>query len=83
MGDAHEYVDKPKAPQSTNIFQWDNQELQKWVNSATKMQNQHVIDNNNTKYFRYKQTELDAIQLRICMSLFGMKVSTPWSKFLI
>ena len=57
------------------IFKWEDAELQKWVKNATKMQDQHVIDNNNTKFFEYKKTELDAIQLRICMILFGMKVS--------
>jgi hypothetical protein len=69
-----EHVIEPTPPEFMNIFKWDNEELQKWAKDAVKMQNVHVADNSNTKYFQYNQSEFDAIQLRICIVLFGMKV---------
>jgi hypothetical protein len=75
MTDPLQHVIPPTAPEFMNIFKWDNTELQKWVTNATKMQDRHVADNSTTKYYEYKQSEFDAIQLRICMILFGMKVN--------
>jgi len=68
-------VGKPTAPEFMNVFEWNNPELQKWVENAVKMQQTHVNDNNLTEFFRYKPTDFDAIQLRICIILFGMKVN--------
>jgi hypothetical protein len=68
-------VVRPTAPKFMNVFDWNDPELQKWVDDAVKMQQTHVNDNNLTEFFRYKPTDFDAIQLRICIILFGMKVS--------
>lgn len=76
MGDDEpKYIGGPDPPKSMNIFKWDDPELQKWVQSAIQMQNQHVIDNNNTEHFKFKHSQIDAIQLRICIILFGIKVN--------
>lgn len=74
MSDEPKHVVPPADPGFMNIFDWKDEELQKWLELAVKTQDQHVADNNKTKFFEYKQSEFDAIQLRICIILFGIKV---------
>uniref|UniRef100_A0AC34QJ70 DUF4781 domain-containing protein n=1 Tax=Panagrolaimus sp. JU765 TaxID=591449 RepID=A0AC34QJ70_9BILA len=60
-----------------NDFDWNDPKLQEWFKEAKKMQKNHYRDNNNTRYFEYEDTQLDAIQLRVCQSLFGLRLSAP------
>ncbi len=73
MSETPKNVIAPIDPEFMNIFKWDDKELQKWVTNAIKMQDAHVGDNDLTEFFKQDQTEFDAVQLRICMILFGLK----------
>ena len=68
-------VIEPTPPDFMNEFTWDDPELQKWVKTAIKMQAHHVAKNHDTEYFQFKRSSFDAVQLRICIILFGMKVN--------
>uniref|UniRef100_A0AC34QT97 DUF4781 domain-containing protein n=1 Tax=Panagrolaimus sp. JU765 TaxID=591449 RepID=A0AC34QT97_9BILA len=60
-----------------HIFDWDAPKLQEWSIKAQEMQNVHCNENNGTKSFDYDDTESDAIQLRVCQSLFGLRHTSP------
>ncbi|CAF1153582.1 unnamed protein product, partial [Didymodactylos carnosus] len=50
MTNTLEQVIEPTAPESMNIFQWNNEELQKWARYGTTLQDRHVADNNKSSY---------------------------------
>lgn len=75
MTDEPKNVTIPAAPDFMNIFDWNDSKLQEWAKDAVNMQDKHVDDNNNTAFYAFDRAEYDAIQLRLCITLFGMKVN--------
>uniref|UniRef100_A0AC34F042 DUF4781 domain-containing protein n=1 Tax=Panagrolaimus sp. ES5 TaxID=591445 RepID=A0AC34F042_9BILA len=67
-------VNVPEKNKKFNVFDWNNAKLQEWVKIATKNQDFHYRDNSLTECFVYNDHEFDAIQLRLCMVFFGLKV---------
>uniref|UniRef100_A0AC35FYC6 DUF4781 domain-containing protein n=1 Tax=Panagrolaimus sp. PS1159 TaxID=55785 RepID=A0AC35FYC6_9BILA len=57
---------------------WSSKEVQEWKANAIKMQEAHVKDNSRTLWFSYLPEERDAIELRILITLYGIR--TPQQK---
>lgn len=69
------YVRNPaNKPPGRTCFDWTDPKLLKWRNDAIKMQDVHVRDNNHTEWFAYLPDERDAIELRILMVVYGLRV---------
>ena len=69
-------VKGPENPQGKTYFDWNNERLKKWKEDAIKFQVSHVNDNNNTKWFVYKSDKRDSLELRILITICGMRKST-------
>ncbi len=62
-----------KDPEGRTFFDWNDEKLKKWKADAIKMQEAHVRDNSRTEWFEYKPEERDAIELRILVTLYGIR----------
>ena len=63
-----------KDPESRHFFDWKDKKLLEWKNHAIQMQEMHARDNNRTEWFAYKPEERDAMELRILMALYGIRI---------
>jgi hypothetical protein len=63
-----------KNPEGRTFFDWNDEKLKKWKADAIKMQELHVKDNNRTEWFEYNAEERDAIELRILMTVYGVRM---------
>uniref|UniRef100_A0AC34PZL6 DUF4781 domain-containing protein n=1 Tax=Panagrolaimus sp. JU765 TaxID=591449 RepID=A0AC34PZL6_9BILA len=58
-----------------NTVNWKDPNLEDWIENVKIRQQSHYSNNNKTGCFQYADTELDAIQLRVCQTLFGLRLS--------
>lgn len=70
---ANPYVLPPVIPTSGTYFNWNDEQLKKWVVDATNLQGIHVRDNNKTEWHKYLLDQVDALELRILCSLYGIR----------
>ena len=69
-----------KEPAGRNYFQWDDEKLIKWKNDAICLQDAHVRDNNQTKWFKYNSIiDQDSLELRVLIAIYGVR--TPQVKY--
>jgi hypothetical protein len=66
-------VIRPENPQGKTYFDWNDDRLKKWKEDAILMQESHVKDNNYTKSFVYKRDERDSLELRILITMCGLR----------
>ncbi|UJR11289.1 hypothetical protein I4U23_015470 [Adineta vaga] len=75
------YVSPPERdPEGRTYFNWKDEELQKWKQDAIKMQDGHVRDNNRTEWFIYKPEDRDALELRILVTIYGIRTPQDGNK---
>jgi hypothetical protein len=68
------FVSPPERnPEGRTYFDWQDEKLQKWKADAIRMQEGHVQDNNRTKWFTYKSEDRHALELRILVTIYGIR----------
>lgn len=66
-------VTPPEDPKGRTCFDWNDDKLKEWRDNAVKMQEAHVKDNSRTEWFAYTPQQRDAIELRILMTIHGLR----------
>ena len=67
------YVLPPVIPTSGIYFDWNDKQLKTWLDDAINLQGIHVKDNSKTEWHKYSLDEVDALELRILCSLYGIR----------
>ncbi|CAF1263281.1 unnamed protein product [Didymodactylos carnosus] len=76
-----QFVSPPvRNPEGRTYFDWKDKELQKWEEDAIRMQEGHVQDNNRTEWFTYKSEDRDALELRILVTIYGIRTPQDGNK---
>ncbi|CAJ0948102.1 unnamed protein product, partial [Mesorhabditis belari] len=76
MVDQPEDVILPKGPDDSDGFRkhdWEDKELQKWLEEAKGFQQAHYNDNERTERFRNERSTEDGLMLRLCVISYGMR----------
>jgi hypothetical protein len=60
-------------PDNKTYYDWDEKGLKKWKEKAIKLQDAHVRDNNNTMWFKFSPEDRDALELRILITIYGVR----------
>jgi hypothetical protein len=65
--------DKPSSSKR-NFFDWNDYKLEEWKQKAFQLQEAHARDNNLTEWFTYKIQNRDSLELRILITIFGIRI---------
>ncbi len=69
-----EHVHPPEGnPPGRTFFNWNDEKIKKWKSDAIRIQDIHVKDNNRTEWFVYTFDEVDVMELRILVTLYGVR----------